>query len=86
MAECLTNGGWFQFVPLRDFMQKEAKSTDVARCNKLAKKVLAEIPNQVKMYMKHRGFKPMDVYNAHLLEFPDSKSATKLESLSSLFI
>ena len=45
-----------QFVPFRDFIGKS--SNQILSQARLAKEVLAEIPDQLIGYMKSRGIKP----------------------------
>ena len=45
-----------QFVPFRDYMDRTGNH--VLSMARLAKDVLAEIPDQLILYMKSRGIKP----------------------------
>ena len=47
--------------------------------HKLAKKVLAEVPNQVKSFMKQRHLRPIDVFNAYSNAYPEHNNAVPLE-------
>uniref|UniRef100_A0A665TBK6 Copine Va n=1 Tax=Echeneis naucrates TaxID=173247 RepID=A0A665TBK6_ECHNA len=53
-----------QFVPFRDYMDRTGNH--VLSMARLAKDVLAEIPDQLISYMKSRGIKPNPVPPAHL--------------------
>lgn len=48
-----------QFVPFRDYMDRTGNH--VLSMARLAKDVLAEIPDQLISYMKSRGIKPIPV-------------------------
>ncbi|XP_063717504.1 copine-3-like [Symsagittifera roscoffensis] len=70
-----------QFVPLRDIFGNTSDPAYIAQNqHRLAKTVLAEVPKQVKAYMKSRGLNPMDIYNAYMQQFPQAQNAVPLES------
>ena len=71
----------FQFVPMREvFGDSYDPAIMVKNQHKLAKKVLAEVPKQVKKYMKQRNLKPIDIYNAYQKAFPQLNNAVPLEN------
>ena len=53
-----------QFVPFRDYMDRTGNH--VLSMARLAKDVLAEIPDQLISYMKSRGIKPSPVPPVYL--------------------
>eukprot|EP00057_Strongylocentrotus_purpuratus_P033319 XP_790964.2 PREDICTED: copine-8 [Strongylocentrotus purpuratus] len=53
-----------QFVPFRDYINATAGNVDLSQA-KLAKDVLAEVPNQVLAFMKSKGIPPKDVPASH---------------------
>ncbi|XP_075254827.1 copine-9-like [Convolutriloba macropyga] len=70
-----------QFVPLRDvFGDTFIPSKMIEYQRSLSKKVLAEVPKQVKLYMKFKGIRPIDVYDAFLIDNPDSTTASPIQA------
>ncbi|XP_075252617.1 copine-3-like [Convolutriloba macropyga] len=70
-----------QFVPLREVIPPYSDAAAMARSQqKLAQKVLAEIPKQVKLYMKSRGLNPVDIYNQYMQMFPQAQNAVPVEA------
>ncbi|XP_075252621.1 copine-8-like isoform X2 [Convolutriloba macropyga] len=76
-----TKGAIVEFVPLREITGPTFDASSMAQSQQtLAKKVLKEIPKQVKLYMKSRGLNPVDIYNQYMQMFPQAQNAVPVEA------